>query len=83
MGKRIIRLRRNELNEEALKPWVGSIADIVTNQNTTHHGKILRLHNSTVVVEDLNKKWYNRKKHQHPFKFDDITEVTLTTWAPY
>jgi hypothetical protein len=83
MGKRIIRIRQQDLNTLTLAPWLGKELDVVTTQNASHHGRLLQAYANHLVLQDVNRKWYHFKKHTHVYAYANLREVTAITWAPY
>jgi hypothetical protein len=81
MGKRIARIRHQDLSETALAPYIGEAVDVVLLDNSTQHGLLKAANDSSLVVEDSNKQWYNRRKHVHTFAYKDLREVAVAYWS--
>lgn len=83
MGKRIIRIRQQDLSANTLATWLGKELDVVTTGNASHHGVLLHAEAEHLVLQDVNRKWYHFKKHRHTYAYASLREVTAVAWAPY
>lgn len=83
MGRRTIRIRDTQLEPDALSAHIGRVVDVVLTNGATHHGILREASAEHLVIEDLNRMWYNARKHVHRFPLAEVQELTVAPWQGY
>jgi hypothetical protein len=83
MGRRTIRLRDTQLQPDALAAHLGRVVDVVLTSGATHHGILREASATHLVLEDLNRMWYNDRKHMHRISLGEVQELTVAPWQGY
>lgn len=82
MGKRTIRIQQHELRNQ-LPAWQGKEIHLVTADQRTWFGKLIRVDAEGAVIQDVNAAWYNRKRHSHQFPWDSLREAIADQVSDY
>jgi len=74
MGRRTIRILARQL-QDRLSEIHEKDVQLITWEGKTYFGLARIKEGNSVLLEDKNVAWYNRKKHSHLLKLSEIREV--------
>lgn len=75
MGKRTVRLRRQDLPEKLSFLAVNTEIQVVLGNGTTLAGKLIEAGKESLLLEEGKTSWYNRHLHRHRILLGDILEI--------
>lgn len=78
MGTRMTRFRGKQLNAARLQPLEGEWVEVILHDGETLAGRLLKAKRDSLLIEDINRAWYNTRYHQHSVAYTNIAEVLLT-----
>jgi hypothetical protein len=82
-GTRHIRLRRAQLTQTVLSPFIGRFVDVVLRNGQEIHGQLLSVGNQELTVEDRAQQGFAPKAHLHKLSFAEVWEVNATEAAQW
>ncbi len=75
MGKRTIRLRKQDLPEKLLEVEINTEIQVVLSNGKTLSGKMMERNQTGLTIQSGNPAWYNTKAHLQVLFWQDIIEV--------
>ncbi|MEL6132817.1 MAG: hypothetical protein AAFR59_05575 [Bacteroidota bacterium] len=82
MGKRTERYQPQGLSAR-LPKWKGEMLHVITWEDITFTGKLIDFDADTLVIQDANSVWYNRRKHRHHIALQSVKEVIRDMSRPW
>ncbi len=76
MGIRINRIPAHLLPEK-VSEIEGKTVQVIMWGGETRMGKVRLITSEHVEINDLNRMWYNRKRHTHQIPISEIREVLI------
>ena len=60
----------------------GKMVQIISWSGITRAGSV-SVEEGSIILRDLNSRWYNRRQHRHHISVDEIREVLIDETSPW
>lgn len=75
MGKRTVRLRKQDLPEKLLEVKINTEIQVVLSNGKTLSGNMMEKNQTGIIIKSGNPAWYNTEAHLQKLSWKDIIEV--------
>jgi len=77
MGRRITRIRGNEISDSMQILPLGTFIQVITKTGHSLPGKLLQLNPKGFTLQTGKAIWFMPGQHEHFFLFDEVEEVEV------